>query len=103
MGFIPYCISMIKITKEDIEGIVTDENAVTYRKDEDNHDKKVKRLLHHQRQLHYFLELYYNKEKYTESERDYYKKFTDNTYRKHLAKTAELQKELNQFDSEAIF
>ena len=103
MGFIPYCISMIKITKEDIEGIVTDENAVTYRKDEDNHDKKVKKLLHHQHQLHYFLELYYNKEKYSDSERDYYKKFTDATYRKHLAKTAELQAQLNEFTSEATF
>ena len=102
MGFIPYCISMIKITKGDIEGIVTDENAVTYRKDEDNHDKKVKRLLHHQAQLYYFLRLYYDKERYTDQEREYYKKYTDSTYRKHLAKTAELQKELNQFDSEAI-
>ena len=102
MGFIPYCVSMIKITKEDIEGIVTDENAVTYRKDEDNHDKKVKKLLHHQQQLRYFLELYYNKEKYTDSEREYYKKYTDHTYRKHLEKVYLLQKELSQFDSEAI-
>ena len=93
---------MIKITKEDIEGIVTDENAVTYRKDKDNHDKKVKRLMHHQQQLHYFLELYYNTEKYTEQEREYYKKYTDSTYRKHLAQVAKLQEELNQFPTEAI-
>tara|TARA_Y100001938_G_scaffold149486_1_gene236489 strand:+ start:1465 stop:1749 length:285 start_codon:yes stop_codon:yes gene_type:complete len=93
---------MIKITKEDIEGIVTDENAVTYRKDKDNHDKKVKRLMHHQRQLHYFLELYYNTEKYTEQEREYYKKYTDSTYRKHLAQVAKLQEELNQFPTQAI-
>ena len=66
-------------------------------------EKKVKRLLHHQQQLHYFLELYYNKEKYSEQEREYYKKYTDHTYRNHLEKTFLLQKELNQFDSEAIF
>ena len=103
MGFIPYCISMIKITKQEIEGVVIDENEVTYRKDEDNHDKKVKRLLHHQAQLYYFLRLYYDKERYTDQEREYYKKYTDHTYRKHLAMTAKLQEELNQFDSEAIF
>tara|TARA_R100000008_G_scaffold79817_1_gene61795 strand:- start:1086 stop:1397 length:312 start_codon:yes stop_codon:yes gene_type:complete len=102
MGFFAYCIPMIKITKEDIEGIATDENAVTYPKDKDNYGKKVKRLMHHQHQLHYFLELYYNKEKYTDSEREYYKKYTDHTYRKHLAQVAKLQEELNQFDSEAI-
>ena len=71
-------------------------------KNGDNHDKKVKRLMHHQRQLHYFLELYYNTEKYTEQERDYYKKYTDSTYRKHLAQVAKLQEELNQFPTEAI-
>ena len=98
----PYCVSMIKITKKDIEGIVTDENEVTYRKDEDNHDKKVKRLLQHQAQLYHFLRLYYDKERYTDQEREYYKKYTDGTYRKHLAMTAKLQEELNQFDSEAI-
>ena len=71
-------------------------------KNGDNHDKKVKRLMHHQRQLHYFLELYYNTEKYTEQEREYYKKYTDSTYRKHLAQVAKLQEELNQFPTEAI-
>ena len=102
MAFIDYCISMIKITKQEIEGIIIDENEVTFRKDEGNHDKKVKRLMHHQRQLHYFLELYYNTEKYTEQEREYYKKYTDSTYRKHLAQVAKLQEELNQFPTQAI-
>jgi len=76
--------------------------SVTYKKDSENTEKKIKQLHHHQQQLHYFLELYYNKEKYTDSEREYYKKYTDNTYRKHLEKVYLLQKELNQFDSEAI-
>lgn len=80
-----------------------DEDTVIFPKDDENHGKKVKRLLYHQRQLHHFLELYYNKEKYTDSERDYYKKFTDATYRKHLAMTAKLQEELNQSSSEATF
>ena len=57
----------------------------------------------HQSQLYHFLRLYYDKERYTDQEREYYKKYTDNTYRKHLAMTAKLQEELNQFDSEAIF
>jgi len=66
-------------------------------------EKKIKLLQHHQAQLYHFLDLYYNKEKFTDSERAYYQRFTDSTYRKHLAMTAELQKELNQFDSQAIF
>ncbi len=66
-------------------------------------EKKIKKLQHHQSQLHHFLDLYYNKEKFTDSERAYYKKFTDNTYRTHLAMTAKLQEELNQFKSEATF
>ena len=85
-----------------IVGKIQNGDDVIFRTDDENHDKKVKRLLHHQHQLHAFLELYYNKEKYTESEREYYKKYTDNTYRKHLKKVYLLQKELNQFDSEAI-
>lgn len=68
----------------------------------DKHTDKLKRLMHHQRQLHYFLELYYNTEKYTEQEREYYKKYTDSTYRKHLAQVAKLQEELNQFPTQAI-
>ena len=68
---------------------------------------KEQKLLHdlrwHQSQLHYFLGLYFNTDKYTDSERDYYKKFTDATYRKHLAMTAKLQAELNQSSSEATF
>jgi regulator of sirC expression with transglutaminase-like and TPR domain len=85
-----------------IVGKIKNGDNVIYRTDEENHDKKVKRLLYHQRQLHYFLELYYNKEKFTESERDYYKKYTDSTYRKHLAVVAKLQEELTQFPTEAI-
>jgi len=57
----------------------------------------------HQSQLYHFLGLYYNKDKFTESERAYYKKYTDSTYRKHLAMTAKLQEELNQFTSQATF
>ena len=86
-SFLSYCLSMITITTEEL-GIEVE---------------KVKRLRHHQAQLHYFLDLFYNKEKYSDSERAYYKKFSGNTYRKHLAMTAQLQEELNQFDSEAIF
>tara|TARA_Y100000310_G_scaffold301516_1_gene338064 strand:- start:604 stop:822 length:219 start_codon:yes stop_codon:yes gene_type:complete len=70
---------------------------------EEERQKKIKTLRWHQSQLHHFLDLYFNKENYTDDERNYYKKFTDSTYRKHLAMTAELQKELNQFDSQAIF
>jgi len=66
-------------------------------------EKLIKSLRWHQSQLHHFLNLYFNKEDYTEDERNYYKKFTDATYRKHLEKTYLLQKELNHFDSEAIF
>ena len=56
----------------------------------------------HQSQLYYFLDLYYNKQKFSEQEREYYKKYTDHTYRTHLMETAKLQKKLNQCDSEAI-
>ena len=66
-------------------------------------EQLLKKLRWHQSQLHHFLGLYYNKDKFTDQERDYYKKFTDSTYRKHLAKTAELQDKLNEFASEAIF
>ena len=66
-------------------------------------EKLIKSLRWHQSQLHHFLNLYFNKEDYTEDERNYYKKFTDATYRIHLEKTYLLQKELNEFDSEAIF
>ena len=66
-------------------------------------EKLIKSLRWHQSQLHHFLNLYFNKEDYTEDERNYYKKFTDATYRKHLEKTYLLQKELNECDSEAIF
>ena len=66
-------------------------------------EKKTQDLRWHQSQLYHFLDLYFNKDKFTNSERDYYKKFTDSTYRKHLDKTNLLQKELNQFDSEATF
>jgi hypothetical protein len=66
-------------------------------------NKLEQNLRWHQSQLYHFLGLYYNKDKFTDQERDYYKKFTDSTYRKHLAKTAELQDKLNEFASEAIF
>ena len=70
-------------------------------------EKQRLKLIHdlrwHQSQLHYFLELYFNTDKFTDSERGYYQKFTDATYRRHLEKTYLLQKELNQFDSEATF
>ena len=85
-----------------IVGKIKNGDNVIYRTDDENQEKKVKKLLHHQRQLHYFLELFYNTEKYSESEREYYKKYSDGTYRKHLAVVAQLQNELNQFDSEAI-
>ena len=62
----------------------------------------VKKLRWHQSQLHHFINLYFDKDRFTDSEREYYKKYTDNTYRKHLAIVAKLQEELNQFDSEAI-
>ena len=65
--------------------------------------RKLLWLRWHQSQLHHFLDLYYNKEKFSDSERNYYKKFTDSTYRDHLEQTYLLQKELNQFDSEATF
>jgi len=70
---------------------------------EEERQEKIKTLRWHQSQLHHFLDLYFNKRDYTEDERNYYKKFTDSTYRKHLEKTFLLQKELNQFDSEAVF
>ena len=76
----PYCVSMIK-----------------------DKEQLLKDLRWHQSQLYHFLGLYYNKDKFTDQERDYYKKYTDARYRKHLARTAELQAELNQFDSEAVF
>ena len=66
-------------------------------------EKLIKSLRCHQSHLHHILNLYFNKEDYTEDELNYYKKFTDATYRKHLEKTYLLQKELNEFDSEAIF
>jgi len=64
-------------------------------------EKLIHDLRWHQSQLHHFLGLYFNTDKFTDSERDYYKKFTDATYRKHLEQTYLLQKQLNQFDSEA--
>ena len=79
------------------------ENSVTFKKDNENQDKKIKKLRYHQRQLYHFLDLYYNTEKYSDSERAYYQEYTDNTYRKHLKQVHKLQEELNQFDSQAIF
>lgn len=72
-------------------------------KEKIDREKLIKSLRWHQSQLHHFLDLYFNKENYTEDERNYYKKFTDSTYRTHLAKTAELQAQLNEFTSEATF
>ncbi len=79
MGFIPYCVSMIK-----------------------DKEQQLNDLRWHQSQLYHFLRLYYDKERYTDQERDYYKKFTDASYRKHLHATARLQQELNKCGSEAI-
>ena len=66
-------------------------------------EKDERDLRWHQSQLHYFLELYYNKDKFTKEEMEYYKKFTDATYRKHLHATARLQRKLNKCSSEATF
>jgi len=65
--------------------------------------EQLKDLRWHQSQLYHFLRLYYDKERYTDQERDYYKKFTDASYRKHLHAAARLQQELNECGSEAIF
>ena len=66
-------------------------------------EKLLKKLRWHQSQLHHFINLYYDKEKFTDSEREYFKKYTDAQYRLHLTRTAELQDKLNQFKTEAIF
>ncbi len=63
----------------------------------------VKKLRWHQSQLHHFINLYYDQEKFTDLEREYYKKYTDAQHRLHLTRTAELQDKLNQFKTEAIF
>jgi hypothetical protein len=66
-------------------------------------EKLLKKLRWHQSQLHHFINLYFDKDRFTDSERAYYKKYTDAQYRLHLKRTAQLQEELNQFDTEAIF
>ena len=71
--------------------------------EEKQREELIKKLRWHQSQLHHFINLYYDKDRFTDSEREYYKKYTDAQYRLHLTRTAQLQEQLNQFKTEAIF
>jgi hypothetical protein len=71
--------------------------------EEKQREELIKKLRWHQSQLHHFINLYYDKDRFTDSEREYYKKYTDAQYRLHLTRTAELQDKLNDFKTEAIF